>query len=722
MSRFGQGVRFHLDGEACEFVAENAIDGEDCWLVLKRVTGKLETRSLQQLKADYDGGRLRFDDRAEPATPEEAKRRERRRSVPLSDMPEATAKQILFASAVLEEVERRAVKGMKTAKVVVDGRRTGATVLSKLLLEVGDSLGREHFGKPRNISVATYYRWVQKLNRHGDRKDLGGEREYSGNRTQMQPEVKRCLTETVATIAQGARFNNKQPNGQPINKRFIFAQFRKAFALLEKIHPDKEFRMPSDKTIYTHINQQDKYLLDCMLGSSETARKSYRQPLTDKKGPEAVLDIVQYDESLLPFFCVDDTHLVPLGRPTVSVLVDVYSTCIVGFHMGFDPASDLVTLSALRHACSMKAYIGQVFPNLPPWRYSGMPRSLVYDNSLTGRGKSLADVGASLDIPRSRTATYTPWAKNEVENTFGIANQTMLSMAPGYVLPKSLGLDTTVYDPAANAVIGFSTLWYLFHAWVLQVHAASPLPGSQMTRDQLWTAGTQERQPDFPDQSEDLDLLFGIVREARLDERGIVFEKLRYYSEHAHRLRLRQGSVTKVKVKLNPMNMEKVYVWDDRERMWFPCQAIDRTYAAGLDLHRHKLYRAHAARLFGEADTIARFRSAEAQMQSLIEQALPDGIGTKLGSILARTMGVNTPSILAGLEQRRTASVLDAPNGGRLTEAQTVGLLTPPVSPGNAAADVRALVHDAGPRPASGVTPVKRRVLPVFRAASSNRG
>ena len=722
MSSFAQGVRFHLDGEACEFITEDTIDGTACWFVRKRASGKVETRSLERLRADYDRGRLRFDDRTEPGSPEEAKRRERRRSVPVGDLPKGQCKQILFASAVLEAVEQRTVRGMKTARVVVDGRSTGPTVLASMLDELGANLGREHFGEPRKISVATYYRWVKKLNKNGDRRDLGGEREYSGNRMQMQPEVKRLLTETVASIAQGARFNNKQPNGLPIDRRYIFAQFRKAFDLLKTVHPGKDLKMPSDKTIYNCINEQDRFLLDCMQGSSETARKSYRRPLVDKKGPEAVLDVVQYDESLLPFFCVDDTHLVPLGRPTVSFLVDVHSTCLVGFHMGFDPSSDLVTLSALRHACSMKSYMSEIFPNLPAWRYSGMPRSLVYDNSLTGRGKSLADAGALLDFPRSRTATYTPWAKNEVENTFNVANRTMLSMAPGYVLPKTLGLDTTAYDPAANAVIGFSTLWYLLHAWALQVHAMSTLPGSQMTRDQLWTAGTQDRQPDFPNHGEDLDLLFGVVREARLDERGIVFEHLRYYGDHAHRLRMRHGAVTKVRVKLNPMNMQKVYVWDDRERMWFPCYAVDRTYTAGLDLHRHKLYRAHAARMFGEADTVARFRSAEAHMQALIEQALPDGIGTKLGSMLARTMGVNTPSILAGLEQRHATS-RSVPIDGRLVPVARPGGLLQPLAgaPDEAAPGGRATVHDADPRSTKGAPPVRRRVLPEFHTVSNDR-
>ncbi|PIG91662.1 helix-turn-helix domain-containing protein [Gloeocapsopsis sp. IPPAS B-1203] len=50
-----------------------------------------------------------------------------------------------------------------------------------------------------------------------------------------------------------------------------------------------------------------------------------------------------------------------LGRPTLSIVVDTYSRCIMGIHLGFDAPSAAVVCLALRHAILPKHYESWVF-------------------------------------------------------------------------------------------------------------------------------------------------------------------------------------------------------------------------------------------------------------------------------------------------------------------------------------------------------------------------
>src|SRR5690606_5255406 len=53
------------------------------------------------------------------------------------------------------------------------------------------------------------------------------------------------------------------------------------------------------------------------------------------KMPTRLLERVEIDHTPLDLILLDDELLVPLGRAYLTLLVDVFSGCIIGFHLGF---------------------------------------------------------------------------------------------------------------------------------------------------------------------------------------------------------------------------------------------------------------------------------------------------------------------------------------------------------------------------------------------------
>jgi putative transposase len=67
-----------------------------------------------------------------------------------------------------------------------------------------------------------------------------------------------------------------------------------------------------------------------------------------------------------------------LGRPWITIVVDTYSRCIMGMHMGFDAPSSAVVCLALRHGILPKQY-SSAYELQESWGTYGVPQYLYTD-------------------------------------------------------------------------------------------------------------------------------------------------------------------------------------------------------------------------------------------------------------------------------------------------------------------------------------------------------
>jgi hypothetical protein len=129
----------------------------------------------------------------------------------------------------------------------------------------------------------------------------------------------------------------------------------------------------------------------------------------------------------------------------------------------------------------------------------------------------------------------------------------------------------------------------------------------------------------------------------------VIYEGLYYYSDGLDILRHRRGATLKVRVKVNPLNLLYIHVWDDKEKLWIPAKAREEGYATGLDLHCHTLFRRHSDRLSGR-DDLEGWLMAHAHLQHLIRSAFPDALSIELQTKMARAMGIGTPYFFRNLQ------------------------------------------------------------------------
>jgi putative transposase len=137
----------------------------------------------------------------------------------------------------------------------------------------------------------------------------------------------------------------------------------------------------------------------------------------------------QVDHTRADVLVVDQAGAL-LGRPWLTIVVDTYSRCIMGIHLGFDAPSAAVVCLALRHAILPKQY-SSAYELQESWGTYGLPQHLYTDGGKDFRSQHIEQVAIELGIVLHLRRK--PSEGGIVERPFGTFNTQFFSSLPGYV-------------------------------------------------------------------------------------------------------------------------------------------------------------------------------------------------------------------------------------------------------------------------------------------------
>jgi putative transposase len=136
----------------------------------------------------------------------------------------------------------------------------------------------------------------------------------------------------------------------------------------------------------------------------------------------------QCDHTRVDLMVVDQVGEV-LGRPWLTTIVDTYSRCIMGIHLGMEAPSAVVVCLALRHAILPKQY-SSAYELAQLWSTYGLPQYLYTDGGKEFHAKHLEQVANELKIVLCQRRY--PAEGGIVERPFGTLNSELFATLPGY--------------------------------------------------------------------------------------------------------------------------------------------------------------------------------------------------------------------------------------------------------------------------------------------------
>ena len=138
--------------------------------------------------------------------------------------------------------------------------------------------------------------------------------------------------------------------------------------------------VPSTKAIQARIDAlPPRQVMAAREGPKAAADK--HRPVRGRLEAGYALELVQSDHTLIDVIAVDDVYRQPIGRPWVTLMIDLASRTVPGFHLTMLHPSSVSVGMAMRHAVLPKAPWLTERGMVAPWPNEGLMDRLHLDNA-----------------------------------------------------------------------------------------------------------------------------------------------------------------------------------------------------------------------------------------------------------------------------------------------------------------------------------------------------
>ena len=483
-------------------------------------------------------------------------------------------------------------------------RERGISSMTKQLVEPAISEIAASIRDKRPPGFSTVCKWQKMSGANLDIRCLVG-RDYAKGRREWLDKAARYIMDAT------------------INKEFMTKQnlsisevYRKIQGNIQKdneaLYKDSVIPYPSRATVYRAVAKLDRYDVEEARRGKRSADHLFN-PVRQRKDPEFPLDLVEMDHTLLDLFVVDDEHMLPIGRPWLTLATDRCTRIPLGWYIGFEPPSVHSVMQCLRFAMLPKPDFNAIFSNdvIASWSDQlidlvdgpriindfpchGFPRELSLDRGMEFIGTDLADFCASQGISIQNAPRKSPEYKGAIERFFGTINLKLLHKIKGTTF-SNIFERPEEYNPVNNAVIPFTMLQWLTCKFFIDEFAVDRHSGLGNIPIQAWIQKTNEFPIRCVHDITELDMLMGRVDYRTLQRTGIEFENLFYINDEVVSWLIdpkfiEQAPNRRVKLKYDPGDITTIRVLDPRTNRYLvvPVSDVAAEYAAGLSMWVHQ--------------------------------------------------------------------------------------------------------------------------------------
>lgn len=292
---------------------------------------------------------------------------------------------------------------------------------------------------------------------------------------------------------------------------------------------------PHRNTIRNRITALSEEVKIARRMGRRAAREAFDPLRGSFPGADFPLSYVQVDHTLLDIMVVDAENRRSIGRPWITVVIDVYSRMVCGFYVSLDPPGALATGLAIAHSILPKEKWLKQHGIETPWPIWGLPRTIHADNAKEFRGEMLKRACQEYGIDTNFRLVATPHYGGHIERFLGTVSKEIHAL-PGTTFsnPKEKG----DYNSEAQAVFTLEELdtWlatFFVEVYHQRLHSSlsmSPaqkyLQGILGTKDQAGT-GIPKR---FTDETR-LRLDFMPYFERTVQQYGVQIDNVEYYHD-----------------------------------------------------------------------------------------------------------------------------------------------------------------------------------------------
>lgn len=377
----------------------------------------------------------------------------------------------------------------------------------------------EEHSKEIGIHFTTLYRWLSGYKSTGTVTGLLSQKRGRKNGTVF-------IAEDIEKIIQDTIKNDYLIKERPSIKSVINKIKIKCL--------EKNLALPSNNTIRNRINKITQYEFFEKRNSKNLVKDRF-SPATKKYHADYPLQKVQIDHTRVDLHIVDDEYRTSIGRPWLTLAIDIYSRMIVGYYLSLDAPSGVSVGMCIVNAILQKNKLLNQFELDTEWNVWGK-----FDNIFTDNGADFR----SFSVEQSCLANgihinFRPIGKKEygghIERLIG-TTMTEVHDIPGTTYSNIK--EKMHYDSEGNACMTFDEFekWLLIYITKIYQHNIhSGIKSSPYSKWKEGIFGTKYTPgigyPQIPGDIESLTIDFLPSIERTVQKNGVTIDGLTYFDQ-----------------------------------------------------------------------------------------------------------------------------------------------------------------------------------------------
>jgi len=428
----------------------------------------------------------------------------------------------------------------------------------------------EKHAKEMGVHYTTIYRWFRRYLDSGGVMGLLPRKEgYPSGR----PRIDTMSDDIIRSVIESYYLTKQRPK--------IEAVIRKVAAECAK----RNVKPPSPGTVRNRIAALNNY--------EKLTRRHDKSIARDRLSPAAgsfeadyPLQIVQIDHTLADIILVDEKSREPIGRPYLTIAIDVFSRMIVGYHLSFEAPSAVAVAMCI--ACSVLPKENLLIEKgiEAEWPVWGFMDTLHVDNGADFRSEALVRACLAHNIKLE----YRPVGKSNfgghVERVIGTL-MSEVHLLPGTTFSNIK--EKGKYDPDARSAMTFSEFEHWLLTFITKVyhkrpHSAIGVSPEKKYKDGIF--GTKEHDGiGFPPKPSDplsvlIDFLPAFKR--TIQRNGVNIDNINYYDpvlrQHIKETDPLTGKKRKFLFRRDPRNVSYVWFYDESTQSYFKIPTADQSF------------------------------------------------------------------------------------------------------------------------------------------------
>ncbi|PIZ03590.1 MAG: transposase [Gammaproteobacteria bacterium CG_4_10_14_0_8_um_filter_38_16] len=349
-------------------------------------------------------------------------------------------------------------------------------------------------------------------------------------------------------------------------------------------------KAPCSNTIAKRIQQlSTKEILTKRRGVDD-ARK-YQPVVGSFPTPEHPLMILQIDHTPVDIIIVDEVYRKPIGRPYLTVAIDVYSRCITGFCLTLEPPSAVSVALCLTHSIFDKEgwlLDRKIDTNWPIW---GKPNLVYVDNAKEFHSEALQRGCDAHGIKIDYRPVGQPHYGGIIERLIGTLMQ-LVHQVPGTTFSNIT--ERGDYPSEQKAILTMSELekWLTIAVteyYHQKIHTGINMPPIEKFKIGILGDETNKGRGYFPRIQNKKAFLIDFLPVVRrtLQRHGFMLDHISYYSNSLSPMIANREKYGPFLIRRDPRDISRIYVLDHDSQSYLeiPYRTLSRP---SITLWEHK--------------------------------------------------------------------------------------------------------------------------------------